>query len=193
MVTAQLRRVWSWRIGSYDCRVVQDSTIWSRLSVALYLHFQFFIAKSKTSAEKLTIIQLLRDSLFIRNPKFYCIVHDSQPLATMLSQRNTFATILPYLPWSILILFFHVRANLFPLLRFKEPFFFYFSFPLFSRISGLLGFMVKHVGCLLFVHLMTLSSSGYTCMPSNDSDQWIKQWTGKRATSSSFTLGTEKM
>ena len=143
--------MWSWWIRSNDCRVVQDSTIWSRLSVALYVHFLFITIKSKTSAEELTVIQMSRDSLFIRNPKFHCIVHDSQPLATILSQRNTFATILSYFPRSILILSFHVRANLFLLLRFKEHFF-YFTFPVFllysphTSVSQVLRF--KHVGCV---------------------------------------------
>ena len=187
--------MWSWWIGSYDW-LVQDSTIWSRLSVVLYVHFLFFVTKFKTSAKKPTIIQLLRDSLFVRNPKIHCIVHETQPLATMLSQRNTFATTLPYLPRSILILSFHVRANLLPLLRIKKLFFLFLVSAILPHIrssrfygSNILGVFI----CLLFVHLMTLSSSDYTCMPSNDRDKWINQWTGKRGTSSSFTLGTEKM
>ena len=94
--------MWSWWIRSYECRVVQDSTIWSRLSVALYVHFLFLITKSKTSCEELTVIQLLYHSLFRRNPKFHCIAHESQPLAIILSQWNTFATILSYIPRSIL-------------------------------------------------------------------------------------------
>ena len=40
---------------------------------------------------------------------------------------------------------------------------------------------------------MTLSISDYTCVTSNDSDQGIKQWVGKRDISSSFTLGNENM